>query len=121
MTQPNVSREYFDQRIEDLWSRVEDRFKAQEERMDEARRVAERVQVQQNEWRGTVTDIMTTMVPRSEYNLAHENLLCRLNDVSSKVNQGEGRSRGMGNVIAWVIAGASAFVAAISLLIDFAH
>jgi hypothetical protein len=121
--------EHMERRFTDLERLIDTRFEAAETATNAALEAAEVAvtkaealattrSTQQNEWRDTVNDLITTMMPRAEYALAHKSLVDKVNDVASCLDRGEGRSTGSNTVIAWVIAGLSAGVAVVTLLLN---
>jgi len=65
------------------WAGLERRFETNDKRVYEAKLVADKAidkaealathrAMQQNEWRATITEIMTSMVPRTEYAVQHQ-------------------------------------------------
>jgi len=121
--------EHMEPRFTDLERLIDTRFEAQEKATGAALASAEKAvakaeslattrSAQQNEWRGTVNDLITTMMPRAEYAIAHKSLVDKVNDVASCLDRGEGRSTGSNTVIAWVIAGLGVAVAFVTLLLS---
>jgi hypothetical protein len=73
---------------------------------------------QQNEWRQTVTDLTSTMMPRKEYEAAHINLVTQMAEVTSRVDTGAGRGAGMGSLVGWIFAGAMTLIALITIILE---
>lgn len=122
--------DHIDQRFEDLEKRVVERFDSQEKATAAALVSAEKAVLKaenlattradaQNEFRGTIADIVHTMMPRSEYILAHAALVEKLGDIASRQSCNEGADRRTDTIVPWLIAAAGGIVAIISLLIDF--
>lgn len=91
--------------------------------------VAIRDKAQQNEWRGTVNDIMSQMLTRNEYNQAHGALTDKLEVVDKSFRAQEGAMMGATrssqqiytqrnqNVI-WVLLGIASFIAVLGIILD---
>lgn len=119
-----------EERLQTLWARVDDRFTALDERtrlaltsakdaVDKAERLAGERAAQQNEWRGTINDVISTMMPRSEYTLAQRALGEKTDTLAGRLDRLEGRAGGVGTTVAWLFAGMGVLVAIGSLIIAF--
>jgi len=63
--------------------------------MDKAEALALQRGEQQNEWRATVNDVMSTMLTRNEYKVAHEALVKDTNAVAASLARHEGEAAGI--------------------------
>jgi hypothetical protein len=63
-----------DRRMDERQEHVNRMLQEVDDRAKEAKAEALRVQHLQNEWRATVNDVMNHMIPRTEYQLAHDML-----------------------------------------------
>lgn len=91
---------------------------AAKEAVDKAERLATVRSEQQNEWRATVEDLTKTRISRVEYELSHKALEARLRNMETRADVNLGARSGSSVTIAWVIAGAGVFVAALSTIIN---
>ena len=121
--------EHMERRFTDLERLIDTRFEAAEKATCAALGAAEKAvakaeslattrSAQQNEWRGTVNDLITTLMPRAEYALAHKSLADKVNDVASCLDRGEGRSSGASTTLAWIIAALGVGVAVVALFVS---
>ena len=107
----------FDQRITNLWERTSDGFEsssiatntalagaekavnaalvASEKAVLKAEALATQRSEQQNEWRQTVSDLVTTMMPRAEYQSIHAELVRRIDVLESLTSAETGRKAGV--------------------------
>lgn len=117
----NTLHDHLTMLISELDKRIDQRFAAQEaatkaamlaakEAVDKAEKLASTRADAQNEWRATLDDIVGRMLSKEEYNIAHENLVQRLNYENDIVSKGVGQRAGMAQTLTWVIAGSIAIV-----------
>ena len=123
---------YVERRFHDLETLIDTRFDAQEKATKASLIAAEKAVLkaeglattraeQQNEWRATVTDLTSLLMPRQEYQQAHAALVDKIGSVDDRVTRVESEKTGIARVVPWLIAAAGGIVAIISLLIDFTH
>lgn len=115
----NTLHDHLTMMITELDKRIEQRFMAQEsatraamaaakEAVDKSEKLATTRAEAQNEWRGTLDDIVGRMLSKEEYNIAHENLVQRLNYEAEAQSSNRGARQGMTQTVTWVIAGSIA-------------
>jgi hypothetical protein len=68
-----------------------------------------------NEFRGQLNDYQAMLLPRTEYNAAHQALAEKITDLSSRVDKTEGSTRG-GHQVWGYVAGAAGIVIAVVAL-----
>ena len=107
--------------IGELDRRIEQRFVAQEaatkaamlaarEAVEKAEKLATTRADAQNEWRGTLDDVVGRMLSKEEYNIAHQNLVDRLSYETEAQSASRGARQGMTQTVTWVIAVAIALM-----------
>ena len=117
----NTLHDHLTMLIGELDKRIDQRFAAQEqatkaaiqaakEAVEKAERLATIRADSQNEWRGTLDDIVGRMLSKEEYAIAHENLVQRLNYEQSAQAVTTGARQGMTQTVTWVIAVAIALI-----------
>ena len=81
-----------------------------------------------NEFRQTLSDQATTLLPRSEYNVQHASLVDRSNITEGRINRIEAANlgkreglSGVGSIVIGVISGLSLLVAFGALLVAYRH
>ena len=129
----NSLHDYLTMLIKELDKRIDQRFTSQEaatkaamqaakEAVDKAEKLATTRADSQNEWRGTLDDIVGRMLSKDEYEIAHQNLVQRLDYESKAQASSAGARLGMTQTITWVIAGSIAIMGiAFGLLELFLH
>ena len=85
---------------------------------DKAEETASQRAALANEWRGTVNDVIATMVPRSEYTIAHSSLAERLDAVTRRVDQQMGRGMGQTQSIVYIFLASAGIISVAGILID---
>lgn len=68
-----------------------------------------------NEFRGQLSDYQAMLLPRNEYNSAHQALVDKINDLSSRVDKTEGTTKG-GQQMWGYLAGAAGLLVAVFAL-----
>jgi hypothetical protein len=115
--------------INEMDRRIEQRFESQEaatrsamqaakEAVDKAERLATIRADQQNEWRATVGDITGQMLTKAEYEIAHQNLVERLNYEANAQSLNVGARQGMSQTVTWVIAGSIAVMGVVFGIVE---
>jgi len=93
------------------------RFDAIEKAFEKADKASDIKFATVNEWRRTYADLVETMLPKTEYNLAHQLLIDRINDLTTRMNAKESESQGKGEVWSYIIGG----LGFVSLIISIAY
>jgi hypothetical protein len=92
------------QRIDDLIMLLNERKDNQDKSVREAlASINERLKMM-NELRGTIDDQARTFMPRNEYNTAHNALVERVGDLSSRMDRSEGSGVGKAQLWGYLIA-----------------
>jgi hypothetical protein len=118
---------HMEEQLDLMWGRIDDRFISQEKATAQALVSAEKAVLkaeslattraeQQNEWRGTIGDLINTMMPRAEYCIAHSSLVEKIDNLDSRVTSSESSRRGGSSVMAWVISGIMTLIGLSGLL-----
>lgn len=126
----NTLHDHLTAMLLELEKRMDQRFTAQETATNAALVAAEKAVLkaealasdrasQQNEWRGTVNDLIQTMMPRSEYEQAHGSMETQLASITSRMDQTQGQQKGASATVAYVFAAAAGVVAIGSLVLTF--
>ena len=90
--------------------RTDDRFNAIEralttsyntakESLVEAKTAAEKLADKQNEWRGSINDVITTRISREEHEASRKPLSDKLDDAIARIGKIEGRGVGMSTIV----------------------
>lgn len=90
-------KEHVDERFDAMQELMETRFTAQDKALEIAAGLAVTVKKEQNEWRGTVNDVMQHMIPRSEYAVQHQALVDVLAAQEKRLNVASGERAGEGS------------------------
>jgi hypothetical protein len=99
-----------DERIEGEAKRTDVRFNAIEralttsyttakESLVESKTAAEKLADKQNEWRGSINDVITTRISREEHEASRKPLSDKLDDAIARIGKIEGRGVGMSNIV----------------------
>jgi len=99
-----------DERFEGEAKRTDARFNAIEralttsyatakESLVEAKTAAEKLADKQNEWRGSINDVITTRMSREEHEASRKPLSDKLDDAIARIGKIEGRGVGMSNIV----------------------
>ena len=91
-------------------NRTDDRFDAIEralttsyntakESLVESKTAAEKLADKQNEWRGSINDVITTRISREEHEASRKPLSDKLDDAIARIGKIEGRGVGMSNIV----------------------
>jgi len=119
---------YMERRFTDLERLIDTRFAAQETATSTALISAEKAvlkaenlaaarSAQQNEWRDTVNDLITTMMPRAEQAVTNKAITEKIAEVAACSVRDEGRHEGYGTIVPWAIASVSTVTAIVTLLV----
>src|SRR6266853_3081824 len=99
-----------DERIEGEAKRTDARFNAIEralttsyttakESLVEVKTAAEKMADKQNEWRGSINDVITTRISREEHEASRKPLSDKLADAIARIGKIEGRGVGMSTIV----------------------
>ena len=69
------------------------------ESLVEAKTAAEKLADKQNEWRGSINDVITTRMSREEHEASRRPLSDKLDDAIARIGKIEGRGVGMSNIV----------------------
>ena len=69
------------------------------ESLVEAKTAAEKLADKQNEWRGSINDVITTRMSREEHEASRKPLSDKLDDAIARIGKIEGRGVGMSNIV----------------------
>src|SRR5713101_1486571 len=69
------------------------------ESLSEAKTAAEKMADKQNEWRGSINDVITTRMSREEHEASRRPLSDKLDDAIARIGKIEGRGVGMSNIV----------------------
>lgn len=100
---------------------VEAALVAQEKAVLKAEQLATARDHQTDVWKQTIVDRVELALPRTEYVPAHAAVVKDVDDLTTRMDTGAGRSSGVSATVAWIFAGMGGVVAVVSLLIDFTH
>ena len=103
-------REYFEALLKAEAKRNDERAKAAEvalvtayttskEALAESKAAADKVADKQNEWRGSINDVITTRISREEHEASRKPLSDKLDDAIARIGRIEGRGVGMSNIV----------------------
>ena len=113
-----------------MWLNINARFEAQDAKASTAMAVAEKAvekaeklattrAEQQNEWRGTVSDIMSSMLTRDAYDRGHVALAEKHEELARRVSQNEALNIGMKRTITYLITGVSISIVVVTFVMEF--
>ena len=74
-------------------------FTAAKEALSEAKAAAEKLADKQNEWRGSINDVITTRISRDEHEASRKPLSDKLDDAIARIGRIEGRGVGMSTIV----------------------
>jgi len=136
----DMRHQFLIERLQALQEATDDRFTAEEKAMHQrwaqlsiamtkVENLATTRSDQQNEWRQTVNDITGTLVSRTEYNAAHQALIDKITNLSSRhdadlaivreaIGVKTGRQLGQGQLIVWLFLGITAFISITGIALD---
>jgi hypothetical protein len=89
-------------------------FTTAKEALLEAKAAAEKLADKQNEWRGSINDVITTRLSREEHEASRKPLSDKLDDAIARIGKIEGRGVGMSTIV-----GSSLTVLALLALLVF--
>jgi hypothetical protein len=69
------------------------------EALSEAKWAADKMADKQNEWRGSINDVITTRISRDEHEASRKPLSDKLDDAIARIGKIEGRGVGMSTII----------------------
>ena len=69
------------------------------ESLVEAKTAAEKLADKQNEWRGSINDVITTRISREEHEASRKPLSDKLDDAIARIGKIEGRGVGMSTIV----------------------
>jgi hypothetical protein len=103
-------RDYFEALLKAEAKRNDDRANAAEtalttayttarESLSEAKTAADKMADKQNEWRGSINDVITTRISREEHEASRKPLSDKLDDAMARIGKIEGRGVGMSNIV----------------------
>src|SRR6267154_960411 len=69
------------------------------EALSEAKWTAEKMADKQNEWRGSINDVITTRISREEHEASRKPLSDKLDDAIARIGKIEGRGVGMSTIV----------------------
>lgn len=87
--------------------RYEQRFAAQEKAIGTAQTVIDSRLIAMNEWRQTVTDILSRSMPRPEVEQRVEAVSEKIEALASRIDKTEGRGMGQSALWGWIVGGIS--------------
>ena len=79
-------------------------FTTAKEALSEAKTAAEKLADKQNEWRGSINDVITTRLSREEHEASRKPLSDKLDDAIARIGRIEGRGVGMSTIVITVLA-----------------
>ena len=74
-------------------------FTTAKEALFEAKTAAEKLADKQNEWRGSINDVITTRISREEHEASRTPLSDKLDDAIARIGRIEGRGVGMSTIV----------------------
>ena len=74
-------------------------FTTAKEALSEAKTAAEKLADKQNEWRGSINDVITTRISREEHEASRKPLSDKLDDAIARIGKIEGRGVGMSTIV----------------------
>ena len=74
-------------------------FTTAKEALSEAKMAAEKLADKQNEWRGSINDVITTRISREEHEASRKPLSDKLDDAIARIGRIEGRGVGMSTIV----------------------
>ena len=74
-------------------------YTAAKEALAESKAAADKVADKQNEWRGSINDVITTRISREEHEAARKPLSDKLDDAIARIGKIEGRGVGMSTIV----------------------
>ena len=74
-------------------------FTTAKEALFEAKTAAEKLADKQNEWRGSINDVITTRISREEHEASRKPLSDKLDDAIARIGRIEGRGVGMSTIV----------------------
>jgi hypothetical protein len=74
-------------------------FTTAKEALLEAKAAAEKLADKQNEWRGSINDVITTRLSREEHEASRKPLSDKLDDAIARIGRIEGRGVGMSTIV----------------------
>ena len=74
-------------------------FTTAKEALSEAKTAAEKLADKQNEWRGSINDVITTRMSREEHEASRKPLSDKLDDAIARIGRIEGRGVGMSTIV----------------------
>jgi len=103
-------RDYLEGLLKAEAKRNDDRAKAAEmaltsayttakEALTESKAAADKVADKQNEWRGSINDVITTRMSREEHEASRRPLSDKLDDAIARIGKIEGRGVGMSTIV----------------------
>ena len=136
----DMRHQFLIERLQALQEATDDRFDAEEKAMHQrwnqlglamtkVENLATTRSEQQNEWRQTVNDITSTLVTRTEYNAAHQALIDKITNLSSRhdadlaivreaIGVKTGRQLGQGQLIIWLFLASASIVSILGIILD---
>jgi hypothetical protein len=69
------------------------------EALSEAKWAADKMTDKQNEWRGSINDVITTRLSREEHEASWKPISDKLDDVIARIGKIEGRGVGMSTIV----------------------
>ena len=74
-------------------------FTTAKEALSEAKTAAEKLADKQNEWRGSINDVITTRISREEHEASRKPLSDKLDDAIARIGKIEDRGVGMSTIV----------------------
>lgn len=96
-------KEYFENRLKDMGKALDAALNAAQRSSDKAEAAQKQVNEGQNEFRGQQKDLITTMLPRKEYDTAHQALQKQVDDLKRLVFIGLGLAIGASFIVPYLL------------------
>lgn len=122
---------YFERVISDMWDRLNERFDAQRQAVEELKSTTATHFESVNEQRGQLHDQATTLMPRSEADVRFQSVSERIDSIAvklaeielrvqSRLDLAQGRSSGLDKAWGYLVAAISAATAVVSIVVILA-
>ena len=109
--------------VNDAIKAVEKDATRAEEKAEKASEKAETLAVQRqalaNEWRGAMDDLISTMLPRAEYDRIHASLVDKTEMNTRAIENMRGATAGTLRMVSWAVLVLGGLIATVSLILDF--
>src|SRR5260370_33301424 len=88
-----------DERCDAIERALTTSYTTAKESLVEAKTNAEKLADKQNEWRGSINDVITTRISREEHEASRKPLSDKLDDAIARIGKIEGRGVGMSTIV----------------------